>query len=149
MIFVIILNNKNMSLIDDRNFPIVFVNVEHDESIEHDHDEDLKSFERLLERKEKFILINEGTAPDADFKHSKEETKMVNNFLKTNRVKLKEYAIASIQVESSSLKRLAFKPFQNIFAKYWGMKLLFASSREEAINMANLELKLENEQTNS
>ncbi|AZA56943.1 hypothetical protein [Chryseobacterium shandongense] len=138
-----------MSLIDDSNFPMVFVNVEHDESVEHDHDDDLKDFERLLERQQKFILINEGAAPNTDYKHSKEETRRVNHFLKTNRVRLKEYAIATIQVEPSSLKRLAFKPFQNIFVKYWGMKLLLATSREEAIAMANAELQLEEQRVKS
>ncbi|MCJ8155680.1 hypothetical protein MKJ01_18150 [Chryseobacterium sp. SSA4.19] len=126
-----------MNFINDKDFPIVFVNIEHNKYKEHSHNDDFKDFEKLVSRQEKFILINEGGTPDTDFKHSREEIKMVNNFLRTNRAKLKEFAVAMIQVEPSSLKRLAYKPFQNIFEKFWGMKLLIVSNLPEAIQMAN------------
>lgn len=64
-----------MSFINDKDFPIVFVHIEHREQDEHSRDKDLQDFEKLINRQEKFILINEGSAPDADYKHSKEEKK--------------------------------------------------------------------------
>lgn len=134
-----------MSFINDKDFPIVFINIEHDAEKEHRHDEDLLEFEKVLSRQERFILINEGKAPDTDYKHSREDVKKVNNFLKTNRTKLKQFALAMIQVEPSSLKRLAFKPFQTIFEKYWGMKLLIVDTRQEALRMADHLLKEEND----
>ncbi|MDR6514594.1 hypothetical protein [Chryseobacterium camelliae] len=137
-----------MSFINDKDFPIVFMNIEHDEEKEHSHDEDLQEFEKLINRQEKFILINEGKTPDTDYKHSKEETKMINRFLKTNRAKLKQWAVAMIQVESSSLKRLAYKPFQTIFEKFWGMKLVIVPTRQEALQMADTLLSQENKVQN-
>ncbi|MFU1859641.1 hypothetical protein BWD42_04885 [Sphingobacterium sp. CZ-UAM] len=134
-----------MSIINDRDFPIVFVNIAHDTQEEHNHAEDLKEFEKLVSRHEKFVLINEGGSPDREYKHNREETKMVNNFMRRNRAKLKEFAVAMIHIEPSSLKRLAFKPFHHIFEKFWGMKLAFVSDRAEAVHLANSLLRLEKE----
>lgn len=137
-----------MNFINDKDFPIVFLNIEHDKQEEHNHDKDLQDFEKLFNRQEKFILINKGSTPDADYKHSKEEKKMVNNFLKTNRAKLKQFAVAMIQIEPSSLKRMAYKPFQNVYEKFWGMKLLIVATRLEALQIANHLLKQENKLPN-
>lgn len=133
-----------MSFINDRDFPIVFVNIGHDEQGEYSQAEELAGFEKLVNRQKKFVLISEGASPDKDHKHNREETKMVNNFMRTNRAKLKQFAVAMIHIEPSALKRMAFKPFQNIFEKFWGMKLVFVSDRAEALDLANNLLKLEN-----
>lgn len=73
---------------------------------------------------------------------------MVANFLKTNRDQLKQFAVAMVQIEPSSLKRLAYKPFQNVYEKFWGMKLLIVATRQEALKLADRLLKQENELQN-
>jgi hypothetical protein len=45
--------------------------------------------------------------------------------------------LALIMVEPSAAKRLGFKAFAGLFAKVWGYPLLFAVSREQAIEMAH------------
>jgi hypothetical protein len=44
--------------------------------------------------------------------------------------------MAMILIEPNAAKRLGFKAFAVVFAKFWGYPLLLASSREQATEMA-------------
>jgi hypothetical protein len=41
-----------------------------------------------------------------------------------------------IMIEPNSAKRLGFRAFAIVFAKFWGYPLLLAASREQAMEMA-------------
>ena len=56
--------------------------------------------------------------------------------MKKHKAQLRKQVLAMIQIEPSQAKRLGYKAFAALFAKFWGYPLLLAASREEAVEMA-------------
>lgn len=76
------------------------------------------------------------TAPAEDHEHSPEEKKRTALWMKEHKIGLRSLVLAMILVEPNAAKRLGFKAFAALFAKFWGYPLLLASSREQATEMA-------------
>lgn len=115
------------------DFPLVWMNLTQEPG--NDHQNDFDEFEENLQRGEPFVLLTD-TAPAADHEHSPEEKKRTALWMKKHKVELRRLILAMILVESNSAKRLGFKAFAVVFAKFWGYPLLLAASREQAIEMA-------------
>lgn len=115
------------------NFPLVWVSFSHEPG-QDDH-RDFEAFEANLQRGEPFVLLSD-SAPSEDHDHTPEEKKRSALWMKKHKAELRKLVLAMILVEPSPAKRLAFKAFAGVFAKFWGYPLLFASSREHAIEMA-------------
>lgn len=122
------------------NFPYVWMSLAQEPG--HDHDKDYIEFEANLARGEPFVLLTD-TAPAEDHEHSPEEKKRTALWMKKNKLELRRLVLAMIVVESSPAKRLGFKAFAVVFAKFWGYPLLLAASRQEAMEIAK-ELLLKN-----
>lgn len=124
-------------IIDDSKFPIVFVDFQHSHSQleDHDHEDDILAFTRLFERKKPFVMISTSEAPEENHKPSREETKRINAWRKIHKEELK-YTKATIQVESSKVKRLGLSLFSTVYEKFWGNPLLFVETKEQAIEKA-------------
>lgn len=115
------------------DFPLVWMNLTQEPG--HDHEKDFAEFEANLQREEPFVLLTD-TAPAEDHEHSPEDKKRTALWMKQHKDALRRLVLAMILVEPSSAKRLGFKAFAVVFAKFWGYPLLLAASREEAIAMA-------------
>ena len=115
------------------DFPLVWMNLTQEPG--HDHEKDFAEFEANLQRGEPFVLLTD-TAPAEDHEHSPEDKKRTALWMKQHKDALRKLVLAMILVEPSSAKRLGFKAFAVVFAKFWGYPLLLAASREEAIAMA-------------
>lgn len=115
------------------NFPFVWMNLAQEPG--HDHQEEFAEFEAVLQRGKPFVLLTD-TAPAEDHEHSPEEKKRTSLWMKKHKVELRRLVLAMILVESNAAKRLGFKAFAVVFAKFWGYPLLLASSREQALKMA-------------
>lgn len=117
------------------NFPLVWMSLTQDPG--QDPQQDFDEFEANLRRGEPFVLLSD-TAPveDEDHDHTPEEKKRIALWMKKHKVELRRLVLAMILIEPNSAKRLGFKAFAVVFAKFWGYPLLLAASREEAIEMA-------------
>ena len=124
------------------NFPFVWMNLTQEPG--HDHQEDFAEFEAVLQRAQPFVLLTD-TAPTEDHEHSPEEKKRTSLWMKKHKVELRKLVLAMILVESNAAKRLGFKAFAVVFAKFWGYPLLLASSRDQAMEMARELLPMEGE----
>lgn len=124
-------------IIDDSKFPVVFVNFQHSHSVDeaHGHEDGIAAFTSLFERKKPFVMISTGETPKEKHKPSREETKQVNAWRKIHKEELK-YTKATIQVEPSIVKRMGMRLFSNVYEKFWGNPLLFAETKEKAIEKA-------------
>jgi len=122
------------------NFPFVWMNLAQEPG--HDHQEEFAEFEAVLQRGTPFVLLTD-TAPAEDHDHSPEEKKRTSLWMKKHKVELRKLVLAMILVESNAAKRLGFKAFAVVFAKFWGYPLLLASSREQAMEMARELLPME------
>ena len=120
-------------LINSSDFPYVWMNLAQEPG--HDHEKDFAEFEANLQRGEPFVILTD-TAPADDHEHSPEEKKRTALWMKKNKVELRKRVLAMIMIEPNSAKRLGFKAFAVVFAKFWGYPLLLAASREQAIEMA-------------
>ncbi|WP_034790196.1 hypothetical protein [Hyphomonas beringensis] len=120
--------------LDTKNFPYVWMSYE--EAPDHDHDEDFKALEASFERGEPFVILTDN-APAEDHEHSHEEKKRTALWLKKHKTELRTLVRAMIVVEPNSAKRMAFKPFGLAFGKLWGFPMKLASSREEAMEIAD------------
>lgn len=137
-----------MSTINAVDFPIVHVSIASTQK-EKNQDQYFIDYENLLQRGEKFVLINEVSAPDVEeTKSDKAHMKKMNLWMKQNRVALSENVLAMIQVEPDAIKRQAAIDFQPIFQKYWGHKLIVVETYEEALALAKAEVEQVNEQQN-
>jgi hypothetical protein len=137
-----------MSTINAVDFPIVHVSIASTQK-EKNQDQYFIDYEHLLQRGEKFVLINEVSAPDVEeTKSDKAHMKKMNLWMKQNRVALSENVLAMIQVEPDAIKRQAAIDFQTIFQKYWGHKLIVVETYEEALALAKAEVEQVNEQQN-
>jgi len=101
----------------------------------HDHQKDFDEFDANLQRGEPFVLLTD-TAPAQDHEHSPEEKKRTALWMKKQKVALRKLVLAMILIEPNAAKRLGFKAFAVVFAKFWGYPLLLAASREQAMEMA-------------
>lgn len=115
------------------DFPLVWMNLTQEPG--HDHQKDFDEFEANLRRGEPFVILSD-TAPTEDHDHTPEEKKRTALWMKKHKVELRKLVLAMILVEPNSAKRLGFKAFAVVFAKFWGYPLLLAASREQAIEMA-------------
>ncbi|EHQ44101.1 hypothetical protein [Myroides odoratus] len=137
-----------MSTINAVDFPIVHVSIASTQK-EKNQNQYFIDYEHLLQRGEKFVLINEVSAPDVEeTKSDKAHMKKMNLWMKQNRVALSENVLAMIQVEPDAIKRQAAIDFQTIFQKYWGHKLIVVETYEEALALAKAEVEQVNEQQN-
>lgn len=127
-------------LMNSSDFPLVWMNLTQEPG--HDHQKDFEEFEANLQRAEPFVILTD-TAPAEDHAHSPEEKKRTALWMKKHKAELRRLVLALILVESNSAKRLGFKAFAVLFAKFWGYPLLLAPSREQAIEMAKDLLSME------
>ena len=81
-------------------------------------------------------MILTDTVAAEDHEHSPEERKRTALWMKKNKVELRKWVLAMIMIERNSAKRLGFKAFAVVFAKFWGHPLLLATTREQAMEMA-------------
>lgn len=119
--------------LDSTNFPLVWMS--YDSGADHDHDDDFAAFEANLKRGAPFVILTD-SAPAEGHEHSQEEKKRTSLWMKRHKAELRRLVLAMIVIEPSAAKRLAFKPFGVAFAKFWGYPMRIASSREEAIEVA-------------
>ncbi|SDT35457.1 hypothetical protein SAMN05216598_5214 [Pseudomonas asplenii] len=119
--------------INSSNFPYVWMNLSHEPG--NDPEKDFEEFEVNLKRGEPFVLLSD-VVPTEGHEHTPEEKKRTSLWMKKHKVELRKWVLAMIMVESSSAKRLGFKAFAVVFAKFWGYPLLLAASREQAMEMA-------------
>lgn len=115
------------------DFPLVWMSLAQEPG--HDQQKDFDELEANLQRGEPFVLLSD-TAPVEGHEHSPEEKKRTALWMKKHKVELHRLVLAMILVEPNSAKRLGFKAFAVVFAKFWGYPLLLAASREQAIEMA-------------
>jgi hypothetical protein len=118
---------------DNSNFPFVWMSYADDS--DHDRNEDFEAFEENLGRGEPFVLMID-SVPTQDHEHSHEEKKRASLWMKKHKAELRKLVLATIIVEPSTAKRLAFKAFGVTFAKFWGYPLLLAATHDEAMATA-------------
>ncbi|MCA8862661.1 MULTISPECIES: hypothetical protein [unclassified Halomonas] len=118
---------------DSSDFPLVWMNITQEPG--HDHQQDFDEFEANLQRGEPFVILSD-TPPAEEHEHSPEEKKHLALWMKKHKVELRKLVLAMIQIEPNQAKRMSYKAFAVLFAKFWGYPLLLAASREEAIEMA-------------
>ena len=114
-------------------FPLVWMNFAQEPG--HDHQDDFDEFEANLQRGEPFVLLTDTTNAEIH-EHSREENKRTALWMKKHKVELRRLVLAMILIESNSAKRLGFKAFAAVFAKFWGYPIFLVASREQAIEMA-------------
>lgn len=129
--------------LDSKNFPLVWMS--YDQDPDHDHDEDFEAFEENLKRGAPFVILTDN-APTEEREHNQEEKKRTALWMKKHKADLQTLVLTMIVIEPSAAKRLAFKPFGVVFAKFWGFPMRIASSRKEGIEIAR---KLLSERTGS
>lgn len=115
------------------DFPLVWMTLIQEP--DHDHEQDFAEFEANLQRGEPFVLLTD-TVPAENHEHSQEEKKRTALWMKKHKVQLRQLVLAMIVIEPNSAKRLGFRAFAPVFAKFWGYPLLVSDSREEAMTTA-------------
>ncbi|MBY8932159.1 hypothetical protein J1G33_27645 [Pseudomonas sp. P867] len=119
--------------VNSSDFPFVWMSLTQEPG--HDHQKDFAELEANLQRAEPFVFLTD-TVPTEDHEHSAEEKKRTALWMKKHKVELRKWVLAMIMIEPNSAKRLGFKAFALVFAKFWGYPLLLAASREQAMEMA-------------
>ncbi|MCF5651449.1 hypothetical protein GIV49_18050 [Pseudomonas syringae] len=119
--------------VNSSDFPYVWMSFT--QAPGHDHQKDFADFEANLQRGEPFVILTDTVASE-DHEHSPEERKRTALWMKKNKVELRKWVLAMIMIEPNSAKRLGFKAFAVVFAKFWGHPLLLATTREQAMEMA-------------
>ncbi|OUI87898.1 hypothetical protein HK11_08940 [Acetobacter sp. DmW_043] len=100
-------------------------------------------FEKLLSRKQPFVLINdEGLDMASPHEHSHEERKQTTLWMKRHKEALRTYVKGAIHIESDAAKRLAAEPFATESIKFWGYPMHLVGSQDEAMNLARTLLDL-------
>lgn len=123
------------------DFPLVWMNLAQEPG--HDHQKDFDAFEANLRRDEPFVILSDTAPPAEEHQHSPEEKKRLALWMKKHKAQLRKQVLAMIQIEPNQAKRLGYKAFAVLFAKFWGYPLLLAASREEAVEMARALLSKE------
>lgn len=126
---------------DSSNFPFVWMTLAHDPG--HDFKKDFEEFEVNLKHGKPFVLLTD-SAPADDHEHSQEEKKHTSIWMKKHKAELRTLVLAMVLVEPSQAKRIAFKAFGVVFAKFWGYPLMLAVSRDEAMEIATKLLSSKN-----
>lgn len=116
------------------DFPLVWMNLTQEPG--HDHQKDFDEFEANLRRGEPFVLLTDTVPTVEAHEHLPQEKKRTALWMKKHKVELRRLVLAMIMVEPNSAKRLGYKAFAAVFAKFWGYPLLLAESREQAVEMA-------------
>ena len=119
--------------LDSTDFPLVWMS--YDEEPGHDHDKDFETLEASFRRGAPFVILTDN-APTEDHEHSQEEKKRTVLWMKKHKAELRTLVLATVVIEPSTAKRMAFKPFGVAFAKFWGHPMKLAASREEAMEIA-------------
>lgn len=132
-------------LMNSSDFPLVWMNFAQEPG--NDHQNDFDEFEANLQRKEPFVLLTDTTNAE-DHEHSPEEKKRTALWMKKHKVELRKWVLAMIMIEPNSVKRLGFKAYAVVFAKFWGYPLLLAGSHEQAMEMARELLAKDGESSN-
>ena len=114
-------------------FPLVWMSFSQQSG--QDSQKDFDEFEANLGRGEPFVILSDST-PDGDHEHTPEEKKRVSLWMKKHKLELRKLVRAMILVEPNQAKRLGYKAFSVMFAKFWGYPMLLAESREQAVDMA-------------
>lgn len=115
------------------DFPLVWMSFSQQPG--QDPQKDFDEFEANLKRGEPFVILSDST-PSEDHEHTPEEKKRVSLWMKKHKLELRKLVLAMILVEPNQAKRLGYKAFSVMFAKFWGYPMLLAASREQAIDMA-------------
>lgn len=115
------------------SFPFVWIDFGGGQG--HDSQQDFEEFETNLKREEPFVLLS-ASAPGEDHEHTQEEKKRTSLWMKKHKIELRKLVVAMILIEPNTAKRFGFKAFSVVFAKFWGYPLMLASSREEAMAIA-------------
>lgn len=119
-------------MLDASTFPLVW--MRQDAAPNQAGDGDLfGTFEALLQGGQAFVLLTEGGP--GGHEHRQDDRKRLSLWMKRHRRAL-ALVKAMIVVEPSLAKRLAARAFATIFAKFWGFPLLWADTRDAAIDMA-------------
>ncbi|WP_404479022.1 hypothetical protein [Novosphingobium sp. BL-52-GroH] len=118
---------------DSSNFPFVWIGFGQEPG--HDPQRDFDEFEANLEREEPFVLLSD-SAPAEGHEHTQEEKKRTSLWMKRHKAALRRLVLVMILIEPNAAKRIGYKAFAVIFAKFWGYPLMLASSREEAMDVA-------------
>lgn len=118
---------------DSSNFPFVWFSFA--EGPDHDPDKDFEEFEANLKRRKPFVLLSD-SAPAENHEHTQEERKRTSLWMKKHKTELRKLVLAMILIEPNAAKRIGFKAFSVIFAKFWGYPLMLAASREEGVEIA-------------
>lgn len=126
------------------DFPLVWMSLTQEPG--HDHEKDFAEFEANLRRGQPFVLLTD-TAPAENHEHPPEERKRTALWMKKHKAELQDLVLGMILIETNQAKRLGFKAFSVVFAKFWGYPLLLAASREQAIQMARELLSKKGEST--
>lgn len=114
-------------------FPFVWMSL--GQAPGQDSQKDFDEFEANLKRGEPFVLLSD-SAPTEGHEHAPEEKRRTALWMKKHKAELRKLVLAMILVEPNPAKRLGFKAFAIMFAKFWGYPMLLASSREEAMDIA-------------
>lgn len=115
------------------DFPLVWMSFSQQPG--QDPQKDFDEFEANLRRGEPFVILSDST-PTEDHEHTPEEKKRVSLWMKKHKLELRKLVLAMILVEPNQAKRLGYKAFWVMFAKFWGYPMLLAASREQAVDMA-------------
>jgi len=115
------------------DFPLVWMDLAQRPG--QDPQKDFDEFEANLKRGERFVILSDST-PTEDHEHTPEAKKHVSLWMKKHKVELRTLVLAMILVEPNPAKRLGYKAFSVMFAKFWGYPMLLADSREQAVDMA-------------
>ncbi|NII55396.1 hypothetical protein [Luteibacter sp. SG786] len=115
------------------DFPLVWMSFSQQPG--QDPQKDFDEFEANLRRGEPFVILSDST-PTEDHEHTPEEKKRVSLWMKKHKLELRKLVLAMILVEPNQAKRLGYKAFSVMFAKFWGYPMLLAASREQAVDMA-------------
>lgn len=114
-------------------FPLVWMSFSQQSG--QDPQKDFDEFEANLRRGEPFVILSD-SSPAEDQEHTPEEKKRVSLWMKKHKLELRKLVRAMILVEPNQAKRLGYKAFSVMFAKFWGYPMLLAASREQAVDMA-------------
>ena len=119
--------------VNSSDFPYVWMSFT--QAPGHDHQKDFADFEANLQRGEPFVILTDTVAAE-DHEHSPEDKNRTALCMKKHKAELRRLVLATILIEPNSAKRLGFKAFAVLFAKFWGYPLLLTASREQAMEMA-------------
>lgn len=133
-----------MLMIDDSTFPLVWIKETQqvkqgeckDDSVE--VNESFTALEKLFDRQTPFVIINAVQYNDDEkHQHSKQEKMLIAQWIKKNRINVRNFILAQIQVIPKNKQSIIMNGFLKTFSKFWGFPLIIADDTESAIKKAN------------